>query len=206
MRSEVAPISAAVEGLLDEAVAQRLIRLVGATLGPVYGKNGKAGLLQKLDGYNNDARYRPWLVLVDLNGDNPCAPPARNGWLPQPAPRMCFRIAVREVEAWLLADRESIARFLRVRSALIPREPEQIEDPKRTVVGIARKSRSQSVRTDMVPRPGSVRTVGPAYTSRMIEFVLNHWHPEDAILAAPSLEGAVRCLRRIGRPSLRASP
>lgn len=34
-------ISAAVEGLIDEAVVKRLITEAGATVGPVYGKQGK---------------------------------------------------------------------------------------------------------------------------------------------------------------------
>jgi ribosomal protein L25 (general stress protein Ctc) len=37
-------IAAAVEGIVDEAVARRLIREAGGIPGPVYGKNGKQHL------------------------------------------------------------------------------------------------------------------------------------------------------------------
>ena len=41
-------ISGAVEGLVDEAVLRVLIRHVGASAGPVYGKHGKDYLLKNL--------------------------------------------------------------------------------------------------------------------------------------------------------------
>ena len=92
-------MSVAVEGPIDEAVARRVIEAAGAELGPVYGKNGKDQLLQRLNGYNAAARYAPWLVLVDLDQDADCAPPFRDAQLPTPAVSMCFRVAVHEVEA-----------------------------------------------------------------------------------------------------------
>lgn len=107
-------ISGAVEGMVDEAVLRRLIKEMGATAGPIYGKNGKSFLLQKVDAYNQAARFAPWVILIDLDHDEDCAPPFRRSCLPDPAPYMSFRVAVREIEAWLLADRESLAKFLSV--------------------------------------------------------------------------------------------
>jgi hypothetical protein len=43
---------------------------------------------------------------VDLDSDTGCAPPLCEQWIPGPAPFLCFRVAVREVEAWLMADAE----------------------------------------------------------------------------------------------------
>jgi hypothetical protein len=59
----VVVISAAVEGLIDEAVVKRLITEAGATVGPVYGKQGKKVLRAGINGYNKAARHRPWIVL-----------------------------------------------------------------------------------------------------------------------------------------------
>ena len=81
-------ISAAVEGIVDEAVVRKLIAHADATLGDVYGKQGKSFLRQKIAGYNNAAQRAPWLVLVDLDSDEDCAPPLRSAWLPQPAPHL----------------------------------------------------------------------------------------------------------------------
>lgn len=190
-------LSVAVEGDLDEIVVSRLIRLTGGVPGHVYGKKGKAFLLQKLTAYNNAARYSPWLVVVDLDQDADCAPPFALKYLPDPSRSMIFRIAVREIESWIMADRESLAEFLGVKSSWIPGEPEKEEHPKRRMVDIARRSRRKAIREDMVPRPGSGRTVGPAYSSRMMEFIMdpkNGWRPE---VAAELSESLFRCLVRL---------
>ncbi len=191
----VVQIHAAVEGDLDEAVAVRLIRFVGCSVGSVYGKKGKQHLKQKIQAYNNAARFQPWFVLVDLDQDKRCAPPLRQEWLHNPAPNLCFRIAVREVEAWLLADAERMAVFLGVAASRIPADPESIADPKRFVVNLARRSKWRDVRADIVPRPGSGREEGPAYSSRMIEFASQRWRPDIAARRAESLRRAIERLQ-----------
>lgn len=187
-------VSSAVEGIVDEAVVRRLLEQTGAKLGKVYGKNGKSSLRQRLAGYNQAARFSPWIILVDLNHDADCVPPFCKAWLLNPAPYLCFRVAVREVEAWLMADRENLARFLGTSIARIPRDPEGLDDAKREMINLAGHSKRREIREDMVPRPGSRRSVGPAYPSRLIEFVTSHWRPEVAQQNSDSLR---RCLRRL---------
>jgi hypothetical protein len=87
-------ISAAVEGLVDETVIKSLIREAGAITGQVYGKRGKPFLRESIGGYNNSARFRPW---VDLDQDAPCAPQLCQNWLTAKAAKLCFRVAVRAV-------------------------------------------------------------------------------------------------------------
>ena len=82
-------ITAAVEGNVDEAVVRRLIEHVGGTPGPVYGRNGKVYLRQRIANYNQAARLSPWVVLVDLDHDAECAPPLRSAWLPALSPHIC---------------------------------------------------------------------------------------------------------------------
>lgn len=195
--SAVVTISAAVEGSLDEAVVSRLIRHVGGRLGTVYGKNGKPFLRDRIGGYNNAARHAPWLVLVDLDTEGDCAPPMCAAWLPHPAPRMCFRVAVRAVEAWLMADPERLAPFIGTARSKVPATPETLEHPKHTMVGLARLSRRREVRQDMVPRHGSLRTEGPAYTARLMEYAADHWRPDVAAERADSLRRTLACLRRL---------
>lgn len=192
-------ISAAVEGIVDEAVVRKLIAHTGATPGDVYGKLGKSFLRQRIAGYNNAAQRMPWLVLVDLDREHDCAPPLRNAWLPHPAPLLCFRVAVREVEAWLLADAERLASFLGVARSKLPPDPERLSDPKEAMVNLARGSRRRDIRQDMTPRSGSGRQVGPAYSSRLIEFASGDWRPEIAADRADSLKRALRSLKQLVR-------
>lgn len=191
------PISIAVEGITDEAVALRLIAHAGGEPGTVYGKQGKPKLRQQINGYTNAAKYSPWLVLVDLDHDADCAPPLKNGWVPQPPPKLCFRVAVRAIEAWLLADKERMAAFLGLSRGKIPDDPEALGDPKRALIDLARQSRKSAIRSDMVPRDGSGRPVGPAYTSRLIEFATSPWRPDIACQRSESLRRAVACLHRL---------
>lgn len=195
--TEPVVVSAAVEGLLDEAVVRSLIAHAGGEPGPVYGKNGKPALRSRINGYNNAAKRAPWLVLVDLDADAACAPPLRQEWLPSPAPLLCFRIAVRQVEAWLMADTETLANHLRVARTNVPRDPEALPDAKAAMVDVARRSRRQAILRDMVPRLGSGRSVGPAYTSTLIEYAERHWRPKVAARRADSLQRAIACLQRI---------
>jgi len=190
-------ISAAVEGIVDEAVIRRLVTHAGAVSGSIYGKSGKQDIRLRIQGYNRAAHRTPWIVLVDLDNDAHCAPTLIETWLPDPVPLMCFRVAVRQVEAWLLADRERIASFLAVGYDRIPGDPESLANAKETLVNLARRSRRRDIREDMVPREGSGRVVGPAYSSRVIEFASRHWRPDVASSHAGSLCRAVKCLRSL---------
>lgn len=188
------PVVAAVEGPLDEAVVRRLLAAAPLPVDAVYGRQGKDHLLHNLRGYNHAARYRPWVVLIDLDSDAECAPPALHQWLPAPAPHMHLRVVVRAVEAWLLADADRLAGFLRVGRTHVPPRPESVQNPKRLLVDLARRSRKRDVLEDIVPRPGSGRAVGPGYSSRMRKFVQDAWRPDVAAERADSLR---RCLHRI---------
>lgn len=196
-QGSIVAITGAVEGDLDEAVLARVVEYAGLVLGPVYGKNGKRSLHERIRSYNYAARISPWCVLADLDQDARCPAHVRDAWLPSPAPLMRLRFVVREIEAWLFGDPERLAAFLRVPAAQVPRNPEGVPDPKQAMVALARRSQRREIREDMAPRPGSGRTVGPGYKSRLIEFASDPdrgWRPGVAAQAADSLR---RCIERL---------
>ena len=120
MRASVsAYFDLAVEGVVDKAVGARLLADQGAELRTAYIKNGKGQIDAKLPAYNAAARHSAWLVLRDLDFDAACAPALARAKLPRPAPFMAFRIAVREIEAWLLADCVNLGTFLGISMRLI---------------------------------------------------------------------------------------
>jgi len=194
-------IAAAVEGDIDAAVVETLIEEAGGRIGTVYGKVGKSHLRQKIEGYNNAARFSLWMVLVDLDHEEDCAPRLKEEWLAEPVPNLCFRVAVREVEAWLLADSDTLAPYLSVARSRMPSDPEQLPDPKGTIVNLARRSRRREIREGLVPRMESGRAVGPTYTSQLVEYVKSDWRPGFAAGHSESLRQAIRCLRRIVQES-----
>lgn len=189
-------ISAVVEGDVDAAVIRRLAAEAGLDVATVHVKRGKQNIQNRIQAYNAAARYTPFLVLVDLDREHDCAPDLVAAWVPEPQPLLRFRVAVRAVESWLLGDRERAARFLRVKRGSIPTEPEAMPDPKRMLVDIARGSTSSAVRADIVPRPGSGRAVGEAYSARLIEFVTapEGWRIDAAAERCDSLARARRAL------------
>lgn len=184
-------LQAAVEGDLDEAVLRRLVRHCGAELGNVYGREGKSQLKASIGGYNAAAKRFPWVVLVDLDESHECAGELRTEWLPDEAPLMCLRVAVRQVESWLLADKDSAAPFLGVSQATLPADPDAELHSKRRLVHLAERSRWRPIREGLVPPPGSGRAVGPLYNALLRRFVVDRWKPDVAATRSESLR---RCL------------
>ena len=194
-------VTTAGEGPTDEAVMRRVVSHLRGAVARSHPCDGKRDLLRRLPGFNAAAARSPWFVLVDLDTDEPCAPPAVRDWLREPAAHMQFRVAVSEVEAWLLADRERVARFLGVGISAVPSDPESLSDPKEEFVNLARLSTKRAIRELVVPAPGSRRPVGPGYAGEVIRFVRSEWRPDVAADHADSLN---RCLHRLS--ALRAAP
>lgn len=107
---------------------------------------------------------------------------------------LLLRVAVKEVEAWILGCRSAFAQFLGISDKLIPRQVDEIEDPKEFVVSLARRSRRRDVRVGITPAKGSTARVGPDYNGRMVEFVQEYWIPEIAEENSPSLRRTRRIL------------
>ena len=189
------PLTIAVEGDTDVAVVRRVVAAAGREVAYEYPTGGKGRLDRQLSGYNSAARFSPWLVIRDLNGDADCAPAYIAANLPEPSEKMRFRICVRSIESWLLADRANLAAYLVVSAAHIPPNPETLANPKVAMVSTAAKSRSRLIREDMVPQPGISSAVGPGYVARLIEFAGMRWDP---VSAAANSDSLARCLRSLG--------
>jgi hypothetical protein len=159
------------------------------------GERGIGYIRTKIGGFNRSAKSIRYLTLVDfMDTHKPCPGHVVTTWLPHRETNMLLRIVVRELESWLLADREGIARFLVLSLSRIPERPEEIADPKRELVNLARRSRNQRVRAGLVPEAGSRAIVGKLYTSEMIRFINDEWDIQVARNNAPSLD---RCLSRL---------
>jgi hypothetical protein len=170
------------------------------TVGNVYGQKGKAHLRSSMAGYNAAAERWPWAVLVDLDESHECPSDLRRDWLETEAEFLCFRIAVRQVEAWILADVPGAAKFLGVKRSLFPQNPDSEDDAKRTLIGIAEQSRLQHIREAIVPSETGRRSVGPLYNATVGSFVGAKWSPEAAAAQSESFR---RCM--IGLERLRST-
>lgn len=175
-----------VEDILSEVVMGRLLEhagYAGKTTFRIAG--GNVQIKQNISKYKGTSRVARHIVLTDLDS-YPCPPALLDAWnVGELPPTMLLRIAVREVEAWLLADRKGIASFLHAPVEKIPVLPETESDPKQTLFSLIRKSRKRRLVEEMVPKPGA--HIGPLYNERMCDFALNHWQIEAASENASSL-------------------
>lgn len=190
-------VDALVEGVLDEYVARRLILETGHEFGDTFGKNGADQIILRLVGFNHKSRYgNPILVLLDFMDVTPkqCPPATYRSLLPEPAPKMLFRLVVPELESWLIADREGMSDFLGISIDHVPTDVETLTDPKRTLVNLARKSRQKRQRKAIVPPKGWWGDVGSGYNAEITRFIQNTWNPSEAAKCSPSL---AKCLRRL---------
>jgi len=186
-------ITLAAEGVVDIEAAARLCEYTGHSVHKKFPHRGKDSLDPRLPGYNNAARLSPWLVVRDLD-DAECAPTLVKKLLPVRSDLMLLRVAVRELESWLLADTVSFAHFFHVHETSIPLEPDTLPDPKQAVLNLVRRSASRPVRDAMLPRERTTATVGPGYSAKLIEFIGDHWRIESAVENSPSLRKCVDAL------------
>ena len=150
---------------------------------------GFGNIKSKVHVYERASRFVRHLVLTDLDNHH-CAPKLRESWAIQANTSMIFRVAVREVEAWVMADRDGFSDFFGVPCGKIPNQIELDPDPKARLISLVRKSKASSSR-GIAPEPGAKAKVGPMYNHRLGEFVTGSWSPQNAMARAPSLERMV---------------
>lgn len=192
----VIPVNLAIEDELSEAVLRRILSYVdrGYAVGAAYRRGGFGYLRRTIAGWNRAAQGTPFIVLTDLD-EYTCPRVLMEQWLQEPQhENLVFRVAVREVEAWLLADPENLAHYLRVRQARLPTDPDTLPDPKRAILDLARKSRSSDVRGRIVPKHGSTAQQGPDYNGCLAGFVAADWNIGAATRLSPSLRRSVKRL------------
>jgi hypothetical protein len=190
------PIQLAVEDLISETLLRTLLERSKKEyhIGTVFNHGGFGYLRRTAPGWNNAARGTPFLLLTDLD-QHLCPTALITDWLTQPKhSNFIFRIAVREVEAWILADTKNFAAFLGVSSTLLPTSPETLTNAKEILVGLAARSRRTATRSRLVPKQGSTAKQGPDYNQCLGEFVTKYWNPIEASANSPSL---LRCIRAI---------
>jgi hypothetical protein len=197
----VSSVALATEDELSEVVGQRLLAEAAHRLEAelLLRRSGSGYLRSGMDKWCALARTQPVVLLTDLDQQQ-CASTLVTGWMGkrnQPE-NFLLRVAVREVEAWLLADHDAVRSLFGGRLRL-PDHPDLLLDPKRELLQFANRA-ARSVREDLVARAGSVATQGVAYNARLSEFVRVDWCPRRAQDRSDSLR---RARRRIDELALR---
>ena len=188
-----------VEDELSETIGESLLRhVLGNDISITrLRQNGSGYLKSKMADFRRMAHHGLVVVLTDLDNWE-CAPSLRDQWIGnmQMPGKLIFRVAVREIEAWLLADRQNFANYLSIASARIPASVESIPDPKRVLLNLARKA-SREIRRDILPTKGSASLQGLGYNERLCEFVAQNWSITNARENSPSLARAILNIERV---------
>ena len=189
-------VALATEDELSEAVGKRLLSeveyLVEASL--LLRRNGYGYLRSGLKKWCEIASQQPVVLLTDLDR-YVCPSELIRDWFGNVVrPNgLIFRIAVREIESWLLADHDAIRELIGQRGRL-PTDPDALVDPKGKLLALA-KNASKDVRLDLVKEAGAIALQGIGYNARLTDFVSNVWNPERAAGRSASLRRAREKLR-----------
>lgn len=180
-------IALATEDELSEEVGLRLAEEVGLTVHERLRRGGSGYLKSRVINFCRMAEHIPVLMLTDLD-QVPCAPALISDWFGQKAkpPGFLFRVAVREIESWLLADHVAMSRFLGPRVSVLPDHPDRLNDPKQALLLLARNA-DREVRADLVSEKGSIASQGLGYNARLCTLVRQRWSPILAAERSPSL-------------------
>lgn len=107
-----------------------------------------------------------------------------------------FRVAVREIESWLLADHQAMRSLLGQKAGKLPEAPDDLPDPKQTLLSLAQRAK-RDVREDIVANRGSVASQGLGYNARLGQVIRQAWEPARAADRSPSLVKARARLRAL---------
>lgn len=175
-----------VEDALSETVMRKLLNHVGFHGQPTFrDMRGNVKIRGCMRKFAEASRVFPHIVLTDLDR-LPCPPALIQEWgIRQIPATMLFRIAVHEVESWLMADREAFATYLHVDPEKVPFEPDAEIDTKQSLFSIVRRSKKIRLRSEILPTPGS--HIGPLYNEHFCRFVRDFWRVDVAAGNSPSL-------------------
>ena len=196
-----------VEGRSDEPIARRLIFASGGVPGLSLGnrRTGKSALDRRLPGLNAGISYRnPIVVLRDLDFDAECPSQLIANLLPNKNEKLMLRICVREAEAWLIADHDAYARYCGGRGSSFPTSPEELNDPKSTLLSLAHRGKAPSLKRHLDET--RIRGV-PDWASLgewNSEFAERRWDPIRAASTGicPSLSRSMARIRAVLHPTL----
>jgi hypothetical protein len=197
-------INIAYEDELSKVAMEKILSHCGNfSVATSMGGRGFGYLKTKVKSFNKAACPNiPFFILTDLDSCS-CPNALITSWL-SPSVKskfLIFRVAVREIESWILADRTGVSRLLTINIGRVPELVDQISDPKLTLVQLALASPNKSIREDLAPSPKSTAKVGKNYNAILVKFVQTQWNIEGAALNSPSLKRAIAELETISSVS-----
>lgn len=200
----------------DEATRAVILRLIKDyapslhVLGelPARGSQVKA----KIPNFNQLADSIPVILLTDLD-DEPCGPIGKSNLLGAVVqkPDFVINIAVDEVEAWLMADRDGFSRYFGIPLAQMPISTMQKMSGRKALPEVSvtvksswlfthslmQNSTNSEKKAQVAVSPTDKNSKGKEYNTAVVPFIHNVWNPEVARVASDSLNRMIERLRKL---------
>ncbi len=189
-----------VEDRLSDAVSTKILQHFNVEIVKRIIYEGNSYLQRKAQSFNQAAHEECGIfMLTDLDSPAICPPSLIQSWVKGHLSRWFFlRVAVMEVESWIMADREAVANFLEIPTHRIPTNTDEIPFPKEFLVSLARRSKKTRLREALVPAQTNRHAkTGNEYTPRLCRFVRDYWDIERAATVSPSLKRTLDRLSQI---------
>lgn len=185
-------ISIGTEDILAEMAAEKILTSLPFEFYVLakLRKQGNGYLKKNLTNFNQMAHnVSDFLLLTDLDMAE-CPLSVINDWRGETtlSTRLLFRIAVHETEAWLMADRNNFAEYLRIPVAKIPNSLDTVSDPKQLLLNLVRRYSPKKIRVELLPEAGSRAAFGMGYNPFLSTFIADHWQPDQAAHYSDSLK------------------
>ena len=161
---------------------------------------GYPSIFKRLDEYNETSKDsgEPVIIFIDLDNIR-CAPrllgnlqkshPIKDR---QPPNKFQIRIAVREVESWLLADKQGMETYFGISQNAIHPSPEKLRDPKQELLNLIKGKAKAKFKRAMLPKGKG--TIGTGYNDYLVDFINTVW---DSTRACANADSLVRAIKRI---------
>lgn len=189
----------ATEDELSTSIAQKIIKSASNDFDiyDVLCRGGYGYLKSHIQEFSNLARNVPVFLMTDLD-NNECPPSLINNWskgrrLPE---NLIFRVCVKEVESWLLADHDGIKSLLGPRIGKLNDDPDTLDDPKRELLKLANKA-PRRIKNELIAEEGAAASQGLGYNLVLSDFIEKTWDLDAACARSSSLNRAYTALTNL---------
>ncbi len=160
-----------------------------------FSKGGNGYLRSNLKTFVNISNRVPFFLLTDLDNKN-CPIALMESWgYNSPSKNFIFRIAVKEVESWLLADHQGVKSLFGDRiSNKLHSNCDSIDNPKEYFLDLAKKA-PKEVRNSLIKKEGAVCSQALGYNAMLERFVRDTWCPNRASENSKSLGRTINRLK-----------
>lgn len=182
----------ATEDELSEYVGEKLIKEANKKLNVTLRlrKGGFGYLKGKLPNLCGLSKTQPVILLTDLDNAG-CPMKLIDAWFKgMEKPRdLLFRVVVREVESWVLADHKGFSDYFGISQAKLPTDPDLLPDPKAQLLKLIGGARRE-IKDVMIAKKGALAIQGVGYNTILVDFIRTSWNCQRAAERSKSLNKA----------------